>query len=109
MRTVAVPEWWADEAGPTPFLIELTAKRWKALILISAGLMALGFFALGWALWVEVYRPIFDLDQPRRVVEPLARFKEAMTGVEAWVGWLLLIAATALGIYARFMAWWRHG
>lgn len=110
MRTVTVPAWWADEASAAPLLIELTAKRWKALMLVAVALMALGFLMLGWQLWAEVYRPILDLDQSRAAAAlQFTRLMEAMSGAAAWIGWLLVLAGTVLGIYARFMAWWRHG
>jgi hypothetical protein len=109
MRTISVPAWWTDQADGTPMLIELTAKRWKALTLISAALLVLGLVILSWQMWVEVYRPILDLDQPRGAFAPLDQFREAMGGAGGIVGWLFVLVAAALGLYARFMAWWRHG
>jgi hypothetical protein len=109
MRTISVPSWWADQIDTTPMLIELTGKRWKGLMLAAAALLILGFALLGWQVWAEVYRPILDLDQPRGAFAPFERFKEAMGGIGGVTGWLLVAASAVLGIYARFMAWWRHG
>ena len=109
MRTITVPEWWADEASPAPLLIELTAKRWKALMLVSAVLMLIGLAVLSWQMWVEVYRPILEAGFGAAQPAPFERFKDAMSGPEAAIGWLFLVIAIVLGLYARFMAWWRHG
>ena len=109
VRTITVPAWWADEVSPAPLLIELTAKRWKALMLASAGLMILGLLVLGWQMWAEVYRPILELDQAPGAFQPMERLKGALGGFAAGIGWALLIAAIGIGLYARFMAWWRHG
>jgi hypothetical protein len=109
VRPITVPAWWADEVSHAPFLVELTAKRWKALMLVSAGLMVLGLLVLGWQMWSEIYRPIFELDQAPGTFQPMERLKEALGGFAAGIGWALLVAATGVGLYARFMAWWRHG
>jgi len=39
----------------------------------------------------------------------MERLKGALGGFAAGIGWALLIAAIGIGLYARFMAWWRHG
>jgi len=109
MRTISVPAWWTDQVDSAPVLIELTAKRWKALMLISAALLMLGLLVLGWQLWDQVYRPVLDLESARGSFVPFERFTDAMGGAGGVVGWLLIAAAAALGLYARFMAWWRHG
>jgi hypothetical protein len=109
MRTISVPAWWTDQVDSTPMQIELTSKRWKGLMLVSAGLLLFGILMLGWQMWTDVYRPILDLDQPRGAFAPLEQFKTAMGGLGGVIGWSLVAASATLGIYARFMAWWRHG
>ena len=47
-----------------PFLIELTAKRWKGLILLAFLLGFVGMFLFFWQAWTIVYSRLFPLKQP---------------------------------------------
>jgi len=40
---------------------------------------------------------------------PVAMLGEVVTGAAGIVGAIILAFALAVLIYARFMAWWRHG
>ena len=91
-----------------PFLIELTAKRWKGLILLAFVLGFVGMFLFFWQVWTIVYRPLmeggFILSS-----SPLNSLTQVFTSFAGVLGCLLFIAAIVIGFYARFMAWWRHG
>ena len=91
-----------------PFLIELTAKRWKGLILFAFALGFVGMSLLFWQVWVVVYRPlmegIFNLGS-----SPFNTFTHIFTSFSGVLGSLLVLASLTIGCYARFMAWWQHG
>jgi len=91
-----------------PFLIELKAKRWKGLILLAFVLGFLGMFLFFWQVWAIVYRPLIESGF---VIgnSPLNNFAELFTSFAGLFGCLLFLVALAIGFYARFMAWWRHG
>ena len=42
------------------YLIELTAKRWKGLMLVAFVLGVLGVSVMIWQIWVGVYRPLIE-------------------------------------------------
>jgi len=91
-----------------PFLIELTAKRWKGLILLAILLGFAGMFLFFWQAWTIVYRPLME---GGFIVgsSPLNSLTQVFTSFTGVFGCLLLIAAVVIGFYARVMAWWRHG
>ncbi len=71
-------------------LIELTAKKWKGLLLASLAVMAIGVVIGGW----------FLLRDPRSLAHPPAA---------AWVGGVLAVIGLAGVVVARVGAWWGHG
>jgi hypothetical protein len=71
-------------------LIELTAKRWKGLLLASLAAMGLGLLVGGW----------FVLRDPRSLSHP---------PVMAWVGGVAAIIGLIGVVIARVGAWWGHG
>ena len=91
-----------------PFLIELTAKRWKGLIVLAFALGCVGMFLFFWQVWTIVYRPLMEGGFVLGST-PLSSFPEVFTSFAGVLGCLLFIAAIVIGFYARFMAWWRHG
>ncbi len=99
----AIPGFRAEDRGAVPTLIEMTAKRWKAWVVISYVLGWSGLGLVGWQIWGGVYRPLIDGQM------------FTYTGVDAFVGpagiagFALFAIALGISIYARFMAWWHHG
>ena len=91
-----------------PFLIELTSKRWKGLILLAFILGFLGMFLFFWQAWAIVYRPLIESGFVFGT-SPLNYFTEIFTSFTGILGCLMFLAAMVIGFYARFMAWWRHG
>ena len=91
-----------------PFLIELTAKRWKGFILLAFLLGFGGMFLFFWQVWTIVYRPLMEGSFVLGTT-PLSRFPEVFTSFAGILGCILFIAAIVIGCYARVMAWWRHG
>ena len=91
-----------------PFLIELTAKRWKGLILLAFALGFVGMFLFFWQVWTIVYRPLMEGSFVLGTT-PLSSFPEVFTSFAGILGCILFIAAIVIGFYARVMAWWRHG
>ena len=106
--TLRLPGWEHDGTETPPVLIELTAKRWKGLILVSFGAGLLGFLFLGWQVWVDVYKPL-TVSGFNTEISALAGFGDVLISFGGTLGLLLLILSFGIGIYARFMAWWRHG
>ena len=102
------PGWDDDGRDNPPLLIELTAKRWKGLILIAYTLAIVSFILLGWQLWSGVYQPLLEIGL-KPDTSPIAALGDALYGFGGIAGLSLLVAAVVLSIYARFMAWWRHG
>ena len=88
-------------------LIELTAKRWKALKVIAVALGGLGLVFILWQLWAGLYRPL--LDQGFVTEHAPAALREAFIGPAGVAGMAIFAAGLAVAIYARFMAWWHHG
>ena len=91
-----------------PFLIELTAKRWKGFILLAFLLGFVGMFLFFWQVWTIVYRPLMEGGFVLGST-PLSSFPEVFTSFAGILGYILFIAAIVIGFYARVMAWWRHG
>lgn len=88
-------------------LIELTAKRWKAFMVIAAGLGLLGMAFMLWQVWAGIYQPLMEQGfasegRPRIL-------GDAFLGPAGIVGMAIFAAGLAVAIYARFMAWWHHG
>ncbi len=102
------PGWDDDGTDNKPILVELTAKRWKGLILIAYILAVLSFLLLGWQLWSGVYQPLLE-EGLKPETSPMSVMGETMFGFGGIIGFLFLGSAIALSAYARFMAWWRHG
>ena len=102
------PGWSQDGSQKPPQLIELTAKRWKGLMLVAFLFGILGISVLIWQIWTNVYKPLIELgfvaDTPA-----LPNFGHALTSIGGILGLLLFGASLAIGFYARIMAWWRHG
>ena len=91
-----------------PFLIELTAKRWKGLFLIAFTLGFAGLFLFFWQLWVIVYRQLMESGYNIET-SSVQVFTQIFTNFFGIVACLLLLASLIIGCYAKFMAWWRHG
>jgi hypothetical protein len=108
LARLAPPGWDQDGTQVAPTLIELTAKRWKGLVLVGYVLLFAGLGLIGQQLWSGLYGPLFDgrlgLDQ-----SPIALLGQTLTGAGGIAGTIVLALALAVMIYARFMAWWRHG
>ena len=102
------PGWHQDGTAIPPTLIELTAKRWKGLLLVSYAFLIAGLGLIALQLWNGLYGPLFN-GQLRLEQSPLAMLGEAFTGAAGIIGTIILAIALAVMIYARFMAWWRHG
>jgi hypothetical protein len=71
-------------------LIELTAKKWKGLLLVSLGVMVVGVVVGGW----------FLLRDPRSFAHP---------PVMAWIGGVVSLIGLLGVVVARVGAWWGHG
>lgn len=91
-----------------PFLIELTAKRWKGLILLAFIIGFLGMFLFFWQVWAIVYQPLIESGFVLGN-SPLNNFTQIFTNFAGLLGCLMFLTALAIGFFARFMAWWRHG
>lgn len=105
---IAPPGWQEDGHMDPPVLIELTAKRWKGLLLVSFLLGLFGFFMFGWQMWAEVYSPLLTVGFTLKT-SPGLMIGDAFTGAAGVIGMAALFLSLVIGIYARFMAWWRHG
>jgi hypothetical protein len=100
--------WWQEERSESPVLIELTAKRWKGLIVLSAIFAWSGLGLMAWQLWSGIYAPLLKLGTNPNL--PLfGHLQDAFSGFSAVLGATLVASALVVGIYARFMAWWQHG
>lgn len=108
LSRLAPPGWDHDGTAIAPTLIELTAKRWKGLMLVGYVFLFAGLGLIGLQLWNGLNAPWFggqlSLDQ-----SPIALLGQTMTGAGGIAGSIILAIALAVMIYARFMAWWRHG
>ncbi len=102
------PGWDQDGTAIRPTLIELTAQRWKGLLLVGYAFLIAGLGLIGLQLWNGLYGPLFS-GQLRLEQSPVAMLGEAITGAAGIVGAIILAFALVVMIYARFMAWWRHG
>jgi len=105
---LASPGWGEDGRSDPPILIELKAKRWKGLQIVAFVLGLLGFLLLGWQIWAEVYEPLLTAGLTLKT-QPVPMLGDALFGFGGIFGLLALLAALGIGVYARFMAWWRHG
>lgn len=104
-----IPGWNHTGYAKPPVLIELTAKRWKALIVIAFLLGWSGIALVIWQLWLGLYRPLIG-DGFKGGSEAYADLLSgAIIGPVGIIGLVLLAGALGIGFYARFMAWWRHG
>ena len=90
------------------YLIELTAKRWKGLMLVAFVLGVLGVSVMIWQIWVGVYRPLIESGFTLGT-SPLSGFGHALSSLGGILGILIFVSSLAIGFYAKFMAWWRHG
>ncbi|MBT3885516.1 MAG: hypothetical protein HOO19_14390 [Rhodospirillaceae bacterium] len=108
LSRLAPPGWNQDGTAIPPTLIELTAKRWKGLLLVGYAFLIAGFGLIGLQLWNGLYGPLFN-GQLGLEQSPVAMLGEVVTGAAGIVGAIILAFALAVLIYARFMAWWRHG
>ena len=104
-----IPGWNHTGYTEPPVLIELTAKRWKALIVIA---FVFGWAGLGlvfWQMWLGLYRPLSSDGFTRGSEAYGSLLSDAFLGPLGILGMLFLATAFGIGVYARFMAWWRHG
>ena len=108
MTKLTLPGWDQDGTKATPTLIELTAKRWKGLIVVGYAFLFPGLVLIGNQVWSGLYRPMFE-GQLRLTQSPTTLLGDTFTGAGGIAGGILLAIALGLMIYARFMAWWRHG
>jgi hypothetical protein len=104
-----IPGWRAGDIGDEIVLIELTAKRWKALKLTASIIAALGFTLIASQLWFGLYAPLIEGNASAWPKDAEAGLFDGLSGPTGWAGIVILVAALSVGIYARFMAWWRHG
>ena len=110
MKSAAIrpPGWNKDGTKPQTILIEMTAKRWKGLLLLSFASGILGLILLSSQIWADVYQPLlangFNSDAPA-----LFGFGDVFSTVSGGLGLVLIVTSFALGAYARLMAWWHHG
>ena len=102
------PGWNEDGTTPQPSLIEMTAKRWKGLLLLSFVSGIFGLILVSWQIWAHVYQPLLA-DGFNLSTSPITSFGDIFAGVPGFLGLLLVITSITLGVYARFMAWWHHG
>ena len=102
------PGWDEDGTAVAPTLIELTAKRWKGLMLVGYVFLFVGLGLIGLQLWNGLYAP-WSTGQLSLGQSPIALLGQTITGAGGIVGSIILAIALAVMIYARFMAWWRHG
>ena len=100
--------WSEDGTTPQPLLIEMTAKRWKGLLLLSFVSGIFGLILVSWQIWADVYQPLLA-DGFNLSTSPIASFGDIFAGVPGALGLVLVMTSIALGAYARFMAWWHHG
>ena len=78
-----------------PFLIELTAKRWKGFILLAFLLGFVGMFLFFWQVWTIVYRPLME-GGFILTSSPLSSFTQVFTSFAGILGCLLFTAAIAV-------------
>lgn len=104
-----IPGWTDSGYQEPPVLIELTAKRWKALIVIAYILGWIGVTLIIWQLWAGFYRPLISHGFGVTGTDYTNLLSGAFIGVSGILGLVFLTFAMAIGFYARFMAWWRHG
>lgn len=103
-----IPGWKnAGPAGP-PQLIELTEKRWKSLMVIAFAGGWIGLAFIAWQVWSGIYKPLIETGFGA-TAEFGGLAAKAFNGPAGVIGWTIFALAVALGVYARFMAWWRHG
>ena len=110
MKIAAIrpPGWYENGTKPKPILIEMTAKRWKGLLLLAFASGILGLILVSWQTWVDVYQPLL-VGGFNANASALAGFGDIFFGVPGALGLVLLMTSFALGAYARLMAWWHHG
>lgn len=104
-----IPGWTDDAYAEPPVLIELTAKRWKSLIVIAFTLGWIGAALMTWQVWSGFYRPLLDKGFAGTADAYADLLSGALIGPFGVLGIIFLALAMAIGFYARFMAWWRHG
>ena len=108
IATIRPPGWNEDGTKPRPILIEMTAKRWKGLLLLSFVSGILGLILVSWQIWADVYQPLlasgFDTSS-----SALTGFGDIFFAVPGGIGIVLMMVSFALGAYARLMVWWHHG
>ncbi|MEE2746184.1 MAG: hypothetical protein VX617_04800 [Pseudomonadota bacterium] len=95
------------ETGTT-VQVELTAKRWKLLMLFALGSGVLGSLSLLWQIWKSVYQPIIE-GQISLSGNPLSSFTDTFVSFFGTIGLIFLLFSIIIGVYAKFMAWWYHG
>jgi len=108
MTRLAPPGWDQDGTQVPPTLIELTAKRWKGLIVVGYAFLIVGLVLIGTQVWNGLYGPMFE-GQLNLTQSPTALLVDSLTGTGGIAGGLAIASALGLVMYARFMAWWRHG
>ena len=84
------------------------AHALKGLMLVGYVFLFAGLGLIGLQLWNGLYAPWFG-GQLSRDQSPIALLGQTMTGAGGIAGSIILAIALAVMIYARFMAWWRHG
>ena len=110
MKIAAIrpPGWYENGNTPQPMLIEMTAKRWKGLLLLAFASGILGLILVSWQIWADVYQPLL-VGGFKANTSNLAGFGDLFFRVPGALGLVFLMTSFALGAYARFMAWWHHG
>ncbi|MEE2760505.1 MAG: hypothetical protein VYE18_03580 [Pseudomonadota bacterium] len=108
MTRLAPPGWDQDGTQAPPTLVELTAKRWKGLIVVGYAFLFAGLTLIGTQVWSGVYRPMFE-GQLSLTQSSTALLVNTFTGAGGIAAGIFIVSALGLVIYARFMAWWRHG
>lgn len=102
-----IPGFRPGDFGQSTVLIEMTAKRWKAWQVVSAGLTVIGLLFIGWQLWAGLYQPLMSEGFASGPAATLG--SDAFLGPAGIIGIIFMAAALGVGVYARFMAWWHHG
>ena len=102
----AAPGFRTSDRGPATTLIEMTAKRWKAWMVISYALGWIGLALVGWQIWSGVYRPLID---GGLLPHTAGVYADAFVGPAGLAGFSLFAVTLGISVYARFMAWWHHG
>ena len=90
------------------FLIEQTGKKWKFLKILAILLVSVGITIFLWQLWEVVYKPIIEngwiINQtPFSAISPLIAEPFSILSI------VLISTGFIVGVYAKLMAWWRHG